>query len=35
MLEYESEEYLKYQIMEQSRHQFIYGYDNEKKKIFF
>lgn len=35
MVEYKNEEYLKHEIMEQSRHQFIYGYDNEKRKLFF
>lgn len=35
MVNYKNEEYLKYEIMGQSRHQFIYGYDNEKRKSFF
>lgn len=35
MVEYKNEAYLKHEIMGQSRHQFIYGYDNEKRKSFF
>ncbi len=31
---YNNEEYLKQQIMESSRHQFIYGYDGKKRKNF-
>lgn len=34
MAEYNHEEYLKREIMEQSRHQFIYGYDGIKRKQF-
>lgn len=30
---YKDEEYLKKEIMGQNRHQFIYGYDNEQRKI--
>jgi len=35
MISYKNEEYLKNVIMRQSRHQFLYGYDNEKRKKFF
>jgi len=35
MINNKNEEYLKKEIMEQSRHQFIYGYYNEKRKLFF
>lgn len=34
MVEYKNEEYLKKQIMEQSRHLFIYGYNNEHRTQF-
>lgn len=34
MVKYNHEEYLKHEIMEQSRHQFIYGYDDIQRKWF-
>lgn len=34
MEQYKNEEYLKHTIMDQSRHQFIYGYDGIKRKQF-
>ena len=35
MEEYKNEKYLKNEIMDQSRHQFIYGYNNEHRSNFF
>ena len=35
MNKYENQEYLKQEIMGQSRHQFIYGYSNDKRKKIF
>lgn len=34
MDKYKNEEYLRYEIMKQSRHQFIYGYNNSNRKLF-
>ena len=34
MEKYENEEYLQHQIMDQSRHQFIFGYDGAQRKQF-
>lgn len=35
MVEYRNDEYLKQTIIGESRHQFIYGYDNDKRRSFF